>query len=67
MYRQKDITREDEPLRLVHVQMLSGKSRGQLLIAPEKNEAAGQRGDDDQLWMCLVVKVKYDAIKNNTA
>ena len=67
MYRQKDITREDEPQRLVHVQMLSGKSRGQLLIAPEKNEAAGQRGDDDQLWMCLVVKVKYDAIKNNTA
>ena len=43
MYRQKDITLEDEPLRLVHVQMLQGKSRGQLLIAPEKNEAAGPK------------------------
>ena len=41
MYRQKDIALEDEPLRLVHVQMLRGKSRGQLLIAPEKNERAG--------------------------
>ena len=27
----------------------------------------GQRGDDDQLWVCLVVKVKYDAVKNNIA
>ena len=27
----------------------------------------GQRGDDDQLCVCLVVKVKYDAVKNNTA
>ena len=24
-----------------------------------------QRGNNTQLWMCLVVKVKSDAIKNN--
>ena len=27
----------------------------------------GQRGNYAQLWMCLVVKVKSDAIKNNIA
>ena len=27
----------------------------------------GQIGDDDQLCVCLVVKVKYDAVKNNVA
>ena len=27
----------------------------------------GQSGNDAQLWMCLVVKVKSDAVKNNTA
>ena len=27
----------------------------------------GQSGNDAQLWMCLVVKVKSDAVKNNIA
>ena len=27
----------------------------------------GQSRNDAQLWMCLVVKVKSDATKNNTA
>ena len=38
--------------------MLLRKSRRQLLIAPETNA---------QLWMCLVVKVKSDAVKNSIA
>ena len=46
--------------------MLLGKSRGQLLIAPERmNEVAGSKWKHAQLWMCLVVKVRSDAIKNN--
>ena len=27
----------------------------------------GQSGNDAQLWMCLVVKVKYNAVKKNIA
>ena len=35
--------------------MLLGKSRGQLLIAPERMKQLGQRGNDTQQWMFLVV------------
>jgi len=31
----------------------------------EKNEVTGPKQKNGQLWMCLVVKVKSDAIKNN--
>ena len=41
--------------------MLLGKSR-ELLIAPER-----MRGNNAQLWMCVVMKVKSDAAKNSTA
>ena len=34
-------------------------------IAPERMKRLGQRGNNAQLWMCLVVKVKSDAVKNN--
>ena len=47
--------------------MLLRKSRGQLLIAPEKKKWLGQSGNDTQLWMCLVVKVKSNDVKNNIA
>ena len=35
-------------------------------IAPERMKRLGQGGNNAQLWMCLVVKVKSDAIKNNS-
>ena len=35
-------------------------------IAPEGMKKLSQSGNNAQLWMCLVVKVKSDAIKNNT-
>ena len=44
--------------------MLFGKSRGQLLIAPERMKQLGQSRNDTQFWMCLLMKVKSDAIKN---
>ena len=47
--------------------MLLGKSRWKLLISPERMKQLGQIRNDAQLWMCLVVKVKSDAIKNITA
>ena len=47
--------------------MLLGESRGQLLIAPERIKRLGQSGNDAPWWMCLVVKVKSDAVRNNIA
>ena len=35
--------------------------------APEGMKRLGQSGNNAQLWMCLVVKVKSDAVKNNSA
>ena len=46
--------------------MLLGKSREQLLIALERMKQLRQSENDSQLQMCLVVKVKSDAVKNNT-
>ena len=44
--------------------ILLGKSRE---IAIERMKRLSQRGNDVQLWMCLVVKVKSDAVRNNIA
>ena len=44
-----------------------GKSWGQLLTAPERMSWLRQSGNDTQLWLCLVVKVKSDAVKNSIA
>ena len=45
--------------------MLLGKSGGQLLVAPERMRWLGQSRNNAQLWMYLVVKVNYDAVRNN--
>ena len=47
--------------------MLVGKSRRQLIIAPERGKQMGQSRNDAQLYICLVVKVKSDAVRNKTA
>ena len=66
MKRQKDMIPEDESSRSEVAQnMPLENSRGQLLTAPERMKWLGQTGNDTQLWMCLVVKVKSDAVKNN--
>ena len=41
--------------------MLLRKSKGQLLSSTVK--WLGQSRNDSQLWMCLVVKVRYNAVK----
>ena len=69
MKRQNDMTPENDTLfpgQKVSNTLL-GNSRGQLLIAPERMKQLNQSRNDAQLWMCLVVKVKSDAIKNNIA
>ena len=62
------MTLKDEPLPGSKVSnMLLRKNRGQLLIAPEKMKWLGQSRNNARLWMCLVLKVKPDSVKNNTA
>ena len=46
--------------------MLLGKSVEQLLMAPERMKQLGQSGNDALLWICLVVKVKPNAVKNRS-
>ena len=68
MKRQKYMTPEDEtPPGWKVSSMLLGKGGEQLLTPPGKMKQLGQSGNDAQLWMCLVVKVKPSAIKNNVA
>ena len=67
MRKQKDMTPEDEPPRSEGVQYATGESGGQLLIAPKRMKWLGQRSNDAQLWMCLVVKVESSVVKNNVA
>ena len=67
MKRQKDKTLEDEPPGQKMSNMLLGKSRRQLRIAPERMKQLDQSGNDAQLRICLVEKVKSDAVKNNSA
>ena len=43
--------------------MFLGKKRE---TDPERMKRLGQSRNDAQLWICLVVKIKADAIKNNT-
>ena len=45
--------------------MLLWKGRGKLLIAPERMKPPGHSRNDVQLWMCLAVKLKSEAVKNN--
>ena len=47
--------------------MLLGKSRGQLLIAPERMKQLSQSRNGAQFWICLEEKVKSDAVNNNIA
>ena len=64
MKRQKGMTLKDElPGRQVPNKLLE-KSRE---IAPEGMKRLSQSRNNAQLWMCLMVKVKSDAVKNNIA
>ena len=64
MKRQKDRTLKDELPRSEGAQYLLEKSRD---IAPDEMKRLNQSRNNTQLWMCLVVKVKTNAVKNNIA
>ena len=59
--RQKDMTSKDEPSRSVGGQYATEEERRN---SSGKNEEAALKQEWIQLWMCLVVKVKSDAVKN---
>ena len=65
----KRYTLEDELRKLEGVQYVTEKElrAPERLTAPERRKELGQSRNDTQLWMCLVVKVKSFAVKNNTA
>ena len=64
---QKDMTPKDESPRSEAVQYATGEEQRAITNSSRKHEVAGPSGNDTQLWMCLVMKVKSDAIKSNTA
>ena len=64
MKRKKDRTLKDELPRLVGAQYAAGE---EWRNSSRRNEEADQSRNDAQLWMYLVVKLKSDAVKNNTA
>ena len=67
MKRQKDTIPEDEPPRLESVQYTSRKEQKAITNRSRQNEVPGQSGNNAQLWMCLMVKVKAGDIENNIA
>ena len=67
MKRQKDMPPEDAPPGQKVSHVLLQKNREQLVTAPERMKRIVQMGNDTQFWMCLVVKVKPNAVKNNIA
>ena len=65
--KQKDMTPEDESPRLEGVLYATGEEQSAITNNPKWLKQLGQSRNDNQLWMCLVVKVKSSAVKNNIA
>ena len=63
MKKQKDLTLKTPSGRWESGVLLEKSGE----IAPERMKRLSQSGKVTKLWMCLVVKVKSDAVKNNIA
>ena len=64
MKKEKDMTPEDESPRSEGVQYATGE---EWINSTRRIKRLGQSRNDAQLWKCLVVKVKSNAVKNNIA
>ena len=65
MKRQKDMSLKDRlphPLLVVVQYATEEEQRNS-----SRRKSLSQSGNDAQLWMCLVVKAKFDAVKNSIA
>ena len=67
MKKQKYMTPDDELPRSKGVQYATGEERRAITDSSRKNGVAETKQKWCMLWMCLVVKVKSSAIKNNIA
>ena len=57
-----------QPTRLEAVQYATGEEQKAItIIAPQIMKRLGQSGNGAQMWMCLAMKGKSDAIRNNIA
>ena len=65
MKMQKDMTLRDELPRSVGVQYATVEEQRTITKSCRKNKEAGSK--QKQHWLCLVVKVKSDAVKSNIA
>ena len=64
MKRQEYITLKDELPMLLGAQYATGEEQRN---SSRKNEEAEPKQKPHPVWMFLVVKVKFDAVKNNIA
>ena len=64
MKRQKDMALKDEFHRLIDARYATGE---EWRNSYRKNEEAESKQKQRWLWMCLMVKLKSDALKNNIA
>ena len=64
MKSKKDLAPENGPHRSEGVHYVAGEEQK---ITPGRMKRLGKSRNDFQLWMCLVVKVKSDVIKNGIA
>ena len=67
MKRQRVMTPEDEPPRSEGVQYDPGEERRVITASSRRTKQRGQSGTDAQVWLCLVLRVKSDAVKSNIA
>ena len=70
MKKKKDMTLKDELPRLVGAQYGTGEERRNSSRRNEEDEPKQKltnKQKNNQLWMCLVVKVKSNAVKSNSA
>ena len=65
MKRQKDRILKDELPRSAGVPNMLLKKRGEMI--PDRIKRQSQSKNNTQLWMCLVVEVKSDAVKSHIA
>ena len=49
------------------LQYATGVEQRTTTNSSRKNEVAGPKCNDAQLWMCLVMEVKSDSVKNSIA
>ena len=63
MKKQRDMILEDEPPMSESVPYPTGEEQKTITNTSRKNAMAGPKQNDTQLWMYLLVKVKFDAVK----